>query len=135
MCIRDRYALGRLSLSDNDFDNAARWYDRIRTIVDKKKGHALLDSANLNYADALMNLGIDRLNSGEAEGARKKFQEAKTVLAEVTQKEDFDARDSALFMDASCSMYLADNAQAAAQFQTVADILSLIHISEPTRPY
>ena len=113
------YALGRLSLGDNDFDNAARWYDRIRTIVDKKKGHALLDSANLNYADALMNIG---LGTDDSEAAAKNFTESKAILAEVIKNKNFDARDSALFMNASCSMYLADNAGAAQQFQQVADI-------------
>ena len=116
------YALGRLSLGDNDFDNAARWYDRIRTIVDKKKGHVLLDSANLNYADALMNIGLKELAAGQRDAAAKKFTESKAILAEVLKNKNFDARDSALFMDASCSMYLADNASAAAEFQQVADI-------------
>ena len=116
------FALGRLSLGNNDFDSAARWYDRIRTVADKENGHALLNSTNLNYADSLMNLGMKRLNNGEVAEANTKFREAKTILTEVTDKQDFDGRDSAIFMDASCSMYLGDDAGAAQQFETVAQL-------------
>ncbi len=116
------FALGRLCLGENDFENASRWYDRIRTVVDKDKGHALLNSANLNYGDSLMNLALKRLNNNELEEARSKFNEAKKVLAEVIDKESFEGRDSAIFMDASCSMYMGDNATAAEGFQRVADL-------------
>ena len=113
------FNLGGISLDEKDYEGAARWYDRIRTVVDKTKGHKLLDDTNLNYGDSLTNLGVQRLRKNDVEEANKKFQEAKAVLAEVISKKDFDLRDGAIFLDASCSMYLGDDAKAGELFEEV----------------
>lgn len=113
------FNLGEIYLIENDYENASRWYDRIRTIVDKEKGHALLNDTNLHYGEALTNLGTEQLRKNDAEDANKKFIEAKKVLAEVVNLENYDLRDSAIFFDASCSMYMGDDAKAAELFEEV----------------
>ena len=120
--VESMFALGRICLGETDFESAGRWYDRIRTVVDKEKGHSLLADTNLNYGDALTNLGIQQLKKNDVEGANRKFNEAKAILAEVTANKDFDLRDTAIFLDASCSMYLGDDASAAELFESVSKI-------------
>ncbi|QEG20327.1 tetratricopeptide repeat protein [Mariniblastus fucicola] len=122
--IESMYALGRLSLKENEFEDAGRWYDRIRTVVDKEKGHPLLNDTNLNYAESLINFGIQQLKKDDIEVANKKFRDAKAILAEVIADEHYDARDDAIFLDASCSMYLGDDAKAAELFESVSQIKS-----------
>ena len=116
------FALGGISLRAGQFEEASRWYDRIRTIVDKQKGHSLLSDTNLNYGDALINIGIEQLKKNDTDGANKKFTEAKSILAEVTSDESFPLRDSAIFLDASSSMYLGDDTRAAELFESVSKI-------------
>ena len=120
--IESMFALGRIAMRDADFESASRWYDRIRTVADKEKGHALLADTNLNYGDALTNLGIQQLKKNDVEGANRKFNEAKAILAEVSADKNFDQRDMAVFLDASCSMYLGDDAKAAELFESVSKI-------------
>lgn len=116
------FALGGICLRDGQFEEASRWYDRIRTVVDKQKGHSLLSDTNLNYGDALINIGIEQLKKNDVDQANKKFAEAKTILAEVTSDETFELRDSAIFLDASSSMYLGNDAEAAELFESVSKI-------------
>ena len=120
--IEAMYALGRINLEEGEYENAGRWYDRIRTVAVKTDGHRLLNDTNLNYADALINIGLQQLKKSDTEDANRKFAEAKTLLAEVTGDDKFDLRDNALFLDASCSMYLGDDAEAAKLFESVSKI-------------
>ena len=115
------YALGKLSLKAGEFEDAGRWYDRIRTVT-KTDGHRMLSDTNLNYGDALINMGLQRLRKNNVEGANKKFIEAKALLGEVAQDKEFELRDNAIFLDASCSMYLGDDAKAAELYETVANL-------------
>ena len=115
------YALGKLSLKAGEFEDAGRWYDRIRTVT-KADGHRMLNDTNLNYGDALINMGLQRLRDNDIDGAHKKFLEAKALLGEVAQDETFDLRDNAIFLDASCSMYLGDDANAAELYEAVANL-------------
>jgi len=117
--VESMFALGNICMDDADFESASRWYDRIRTVVDKEKGHSLLADTNLNYGEALKNLGIQQLKKNDIEGANRKFNEAKAILSEVTADENFNMRDIAIFQDASCSMYLNDDAKAAELFESV----------------
>ena len=116
------FALGGINLRKGEFEEASRWYDRIRTVVDKDKGHSLLSKTNLNYGDALVGHGLALQKKNDVEGANKKFTEAKTILAEVTNDQTFELRDSAIFLDASSSMYLGNDARAAELFESVAKI-------------
>lgn len=118
------FALGGISLREGEYEEASRWYDRLRTVVDKEKGHSLLPDTNLNYGDALINIGIQQLKKNDVDLANKKFTEAKTILAEVTGDESFELRDSAIFLDASSSMYLGNDAEAAELFESVSKMNS-----------
>ncbi len=119
--IEAMYALGKISLKEGEFEDAGRWYDRIRTVVGTD-GHRMLNDTNLSYGDALINIGLQRLKQNNVEGANKKFQEAKALLAEVAKDETFDLRDNAIFLNATCSMYLDDDAKAAETFEVVANL-------------
>ena len=116
------FALGGINHDKGDFEEASRWYDRIRTVIDKDKGHKLFTDTTFNYGSSLYNIGIGHLGRKDVEAANKKFTETKAILAEVTQDQTFDQRDDALFMDASSSKYLGNDAEAAELFESVSKI-------------
>ena len=49
----------------------------------------MLSGTNLNYGEALINMGLQRLNEDDVEGAGKKFREAKALLAEAGLADGF----------------------------------------------
>ena len=116
------YALGRMSARGLDYEDAALWYEDIRTEVDIEAGHPLLNDTNLNYGDALLSMGVALLTDGNRDAANKRFVRAKEVLVGPASDASFAHRDEAIFLDGSCSMYLGDYVTAANTFEAVSTI-------------